>query len=296
MFELEGIDEEGLTDEAVAGAAKRIEGALKGLPENGRVYQYMRVRKGFEIPRQATYDNSQVQDAIRTRIAFLDGSAEFRRIELFWAITVEPANKDSFASKALSPDQYARQTARLIAQVERTAEVFTAQLAGTLHPRLLEKDEVASFFAYLVNLEPWSLDISLISPERVDQQIVRSSIEWLDDHLRLGKQHVRLFSLLDSPAASRANLFGMLQQVNANAILCSTWVPRSRADVQKRISQIEGFTGISKHKVLALAANLRNPENLERSVGAKALRRDRRNWRTSSAPLTMTVTTSACIP
>lgn len=270
MFRVEGIDDEGLTDETVADALKRVEGAFKSLPENGRVYQYVRVSNGFEIPRQETYDDPRVQDAVRDRTTFLDGNAEFRRIELFWAITIEPAKKDSFASKALSPEQYARQTARLIGQVERVAEAFTTQFADLLHAQLLEKDDVASFFAYLANLESWALDITLSSLERVDQQIVRSSIEWRDDHLRVGNQHVRLFSLIDSPVGSRANLFGALQRLDANAVLCATWVPRSRADVQKRIGEIEGFTGIFRHKILALAANLRNPENLERSVGAKA--------------------------
>lgn len=270
MFAVAGIDDEGLTDEAVDNALRRVERAFKCLPEHGRVYQYVRVRKGFDIPRQQFYVNSNVKDAIADRIAFLDNNAEFRRIELFWAVTVEPPKKDSFTSKALSPAQYAGQTARLISHVERTAETISTQLSEPLGARLLGRDDVASFFAYLLNLEPWSLEIKLTSAQRVDQQIVRSSIEWHDDHLRIGKQHVQLFSLLDSPAASRANLFAALQSVDANAIFCSMLVPQSRADVQKRIGQIEGFSGIFRHKILALAANLKNPENLEKSVGAKA--------------------------
>ncbi|HEX5424037.1 MAG TPA: hypothetical protein VF283_18245 [Bryobacteraceae bacterium] len=270
MFAINGIDDEGLASDVVANALGRVEGAFKGLPENGRVYQYVRIRKGADIPRQEAYENSSVESAVTDRIAFLEENAGFRRIELFWAVTVEPAHKNSFASKALSPEQYARQTARFIAQVKRTAETFTTQLSDVLGARLLGSDEVASFFAYLLNLEAWALEVAPTSPERVDQQIVRSSIEWQDDCLRVGKQHVQLFSLLDSPAASRANLFGTLQSIDANAVLCSTWVPRSRKEVTKRIAQIEGFSGIFRHKVLALAANLKNPENLEKSVGAKA--------------------------
>ncbi len=52
MFAVDGIDDECLTDEAVADILRRIEGAFKGLPENGRVYQYARIRKGFDIPRE----------------------------------------------------------------------------------------------------------------------------------------------------------------------------------------------------------------------------------------------------
>lgn len=273
MFAIQGIDDEGLTDEGIADILKRIEGAFKSLPENGRVYQYARVRKGFEIPREKTYGNPQVEDAVAGRIAFLEANARFRRIELFWAVTVEPARKESFSSKSLSPQQYARQTARRVSQVERTAEAFSTHLGEILGARLLNKDEVASFFAYLLNLESWGLAFKLTSNERVDQQIAMSSIEWHEDHLRVGKQHLQLFSLLDSPAASRANLFGALQHIDTNAIFCSMWEPRPRTDVHKRIGQIEGFSGIFRHKVLTFAANLRNPENLEKSVGAKAAER-----------------------
>ncbi len=270
MFGLNGIDEEGLTDDMVAENIKTVEGAFKNLPEHGRVYEYVRVRKGFELPRQAAYSNARLSDAISERNRFLERTADFRRIELFWAMTVEPDNKNLFAAKTLSPEQYARQTAKLISQTERAAETLLAQLSEPLGVRLLGQNEVASFFAYLLNLEPWAIGIKLSSPERVDQQIVRSSVEWHHDHLRLGKQRVQIFSLLDAPAGSRPNLFGALQSINANAIYCSMWSPRSRDEVQNRISQIEGFSGIFRHRVLALAANLRNPENLERSVGAKA--------------------------
>lgn len=270
MFAVNGIDEEGLTNDAVAEALRRIEGAFKSLPENGRVYQYVRIRKSFEISRQKEYLNPHIEKAIGERLAFLERAAEFRRIELFWIFTVEPEANRSFGSKALSPNQYAQQTRKLISQVERTAENFVVHVADTLDARLLAKDDVASFFSYLLNLESWALATKLTSQERVDEQIIRSSIEWHEDHLQVGRQHVQLFSLLNSPTASRANLFGALQSVNANMILCSCWAPRRRATVQKRIDQVEGFSGIFRHTILALAANLRNPENLEKSAGSKS--------------------------
>jgi type IV secretion system protein VirB4 len=270
MLAISGIDEEGLTDDAVGEVIKRIEGAFKSLPEDGRVYQYVRVRKGFEIPRRNDYGNPQVEKAIDERIAFLERVAEFRRIELFWTITVEPEANRSFGSKALSPGQYGRRTAKLISQVERTADDIVTQISDILYARLLAKDDVAAFFSYLLNLEPWALATKLSSPERVDEQIVCSSIEWNADDLRVGRQHAQLFSLLDSPVAARANLLGSLQSISANMILCSCWVPRERAAVQKRIGQVEGFSGIFRHTVVALAANLRNLENLEKSAGSKA--------------------------
>ena len=53
-------------------------------------------------------------------------------------------------------------------------------------------------------------------------------------------------------------------------ILCSLWIPRARAVVQKRVGQLEGFAGIFRHRLLAVAANMRSPQNLEKSVRAKA--------------------------
>ncbi len=249
MFALNGIDDEGLTDEVVEDAIRRIQGALKSLPEHGRLYQYVRVRKGFDIPRQEHYSNPRVETAVRDRIAFLNETANFRRIELFWVVTVEPPKKNSFGSKSLSPQQFERQTSRYIAQMERTAEMLTVQLEELLGLRLLAGDDVASFWAYLLNLEPWALPTKLASRERVDTQLVRSSIQWTDEHLRIGKQYAQFFSLLDSPGGSRPNLFGALQSIDANMILCSHWIPRSRNDVQKRIGQLEGFAGIFRHRL-----------------------------------------------
>ncbi len=104
----------------------------------------------------------------------------------------------------------------------------------------------------------------------MDTQLVRSSVQWTDEHLRIGKQYAQFFSLLDSPGGSRPNPFAALQSIDANMILCSQWIPRSRNEVQKRVGQLEGFAGIFRHRLLAVAANMRSPQNLEKSVRAKA--------------------------
>ena len=99
--------------------------------------------------------------------------------------------------------------------------MLTVQLEDLLGLRLLRQDDAVSFWAYLLNLEPWALATKLTSRERVDTQLVRSSIQWTDEHLRIGKQYAQFFSLLDSPGGSRPNLFGALQSIDANMILCS---------------------------------------------------------------------------
>ena len=52
LFSLNGIDEEGLTDQELDNRVRSVEGALRGLPEGAALYQYTRVMSGVELPRQ----------------------------------------------------------------------------------------------------------------------------------------------------------------------------------------------------------------------------------------------------
>jgi type IV secretion system protein VirB4 len=273
LFSLAGIDDEGLTDASIDHAIACVHRAFKSLPEGTHLYQYVRIRKGYEIPtRQA--DRSPIVNAIiRDRIEYLNHNAHFRRIELFWCLTIEPAASRAFGKKKLTPEQYGRQITRFIAQVHKTAEILVSQLADLIGLRLLGKDETAFFFGYLLNLEDGSLDRRLTSDENVDRQIASSSISWYPDHLRIGKHYAQMFSLLNNPAGARPNLFAALQALDANLILCASWAPAPRAAVQKRVGEIEGFLGVFRNKLLSVAANMKNPENLEKTVSSRAAER-----------------------
>ena len=49
-FALDGIDDEALPDEVLSDVITRLHGAW--LPQNARLYQYVRIRQGYDIPRQ----------------------------------------------------------------------------------------------------------------------------------------------------------------------------------------------------------------------------------------------------
>jgi type IV secretion system protein VirB4 len=266
LFALDGIDDEGLPDEVLSDVITRPHGAWRGLPQNARLYQYVRIRQGFDIPRQPSYPNPITDSLVSNRIDFLRQNGQFRRIELFWCLTIEPQPATTNPTSVA----HAAQSTRSIATLTKTAEILVAQLADLIGLRLLSKNEVLPFFAHLLNLEDWALDIPVASDHNVDGQIVNSSIEWHHNYLRVGKQYVQTFSLTADPAASRPNLFGALRQVDVHAILCASWSPATRQQVQKRIGQIEGFTGLFRNKLVSFVANMRNPENLEKSAGARA--------------------------
>jgi hypothetical protein len=60
-----------------------------------------------------------------------------------------------------------------------------------------------------------------------------------------------------------------------NAVVCASWVPAERRQVEKRMGEIEGFIGLFRNRLLAFAANLKNPENLDKTAGVR--------WRTRAA-------------
>ena len=91
LFSLNGIDEEGLTDQELDSRMRSIEGALRGLPEGSCLYQYTRVVSGFELPRQNKYSNPITQVFVDDRLTFLEKTAGFRRIDLHWCLTLEPS-------------------------------------------------------------------------------------------------------------------------------------------------------------------------------------------------------------
>src|SRR6202012_6061402 len=91
LFSLAGMDEESLTDLELESRVRQIEGALRGLPEGSCLYQYTRVMSGFDLPRQPQYTNTVTEVFASDRIAHLDKTAGFRRIDLHWCLTLEPA-------------------------------------------------------------------------------------------------------------------------------------------------------------------------------------------------------------
>ncbi len=100
LFSLTGIDEEGLTDQELESRMRSIEGALRGLPEGSCLYQYTRVMSGFDLPRQSKYANPVTQVFADDRLAFLEKTAGFRRIDLHWCLTLEPSQGEGVRAQA----------------------------------------------------------------------------------------------------------------------------------------------------------------------------------------------------
>ena len=267
LFSLAGIDEEGVTDQGLEAQVRSIEGALRGLPEGACLYQYTRVMSGFNLPKKAQYGNPVTQVFVNDRLAFLDKSAGFRRIDLHWCLTLEPPKAAAFKRK---PKEHDTDTTRMLADLEKTATLLEGHLSGSLGLRLLEKNAVFQFFSYLFNLEEWAAAYILTADDGVDRQIVNSPVSWHSDHLTIGRRYVQMFSLKTTPEASRPGLFSGLMALDCDSILLTTWRPKSTTAARSEIDAQEKFISFFKVGVLTRVMSGRDTASLETGAGARA--------------------------
>jgi len=267
LFQLSGLDEEGLTDQELESHLRMIEGALRGLPEGACLYQYTRVRSGFDLPRQTSYTNPVTHSFVSNRIEFLEKTAGFRRIDLHWCLTLEPSKIKSFDRK---PAENVASTSRMLAELGKTAALLAGNLASSIGLRLLEKQSVFQFFSYLFNLEDWAEWGQLRESVNIDRQIVQAPVAWESDHLRIGRRFVQMYSLKTTPEASRPCLFADLLKLDCDSILCSTWRPKSTATARHEIDQQEKFISFFKVGVLSRVMAGKDTASLDTGAGAKA--------------------------
>ena len=180
-----GIDEESLTDQELESRTRTLMGALRGLPEGSCLYQYSRVLSGYEIPRKKSYGDPVLESFVNDRLEYLNTNAGFRRIDLFWCLTVEPSQTNPLDKK---PKDAEADSSRRLATLRKTASILETQLAPIVGLRVLNKTEAFPLFSYLFNLEPWADHAALQSDTGLDRQIVRSPVAIEGDHLRVGKR------------------------------------------------------------------------------------------------------------
>lgn len=267
LFSLAGIDEEGMTDQELDAQMCSIEGSLRGLPEGSCLYQYTRVMSGYDLPRNEQYENPVTQVFVDDRLSFLERTAGFRRIDLYWCLTLEPPKASAFAHK---PQEHAADTARMLADLEKTATLLEGHLGGSLGLKLLDKNAAIQFFSYLFNLEEWAATDSLSADDGVDRQIVQSPVAWHSDHLTIGRRYVQMYSLKTTPEASRPCLFSGLATLDCDSVLCTTWRPKSTAATRSEIDAQEKFISFFKVGVLTRIMSGSDFASLETGAGARA--------------------------
>ena len=166
LLSLNGIDEEGLTDQELESRVRGIEAALRGMPEGSCLYQYTRVMSGFELPRQETYADPTTEGFVSDRLGFLKDRAAFRRIDLHWCLTIEPKQANPFQRK---PKDQADENSRMLVDLDKATTILVSNLGNSIGLKQLCKNGTFQFFSYLFNLEECAEADQLRSDTGVDR-------------------------------------------------------------------------------------------------------------------------------
>lgn len=266
-FSVQGMDEEGLTNQELEAKVRGFEATLRGLPPDACLYQYALVRTGYELPRQDRYDHPATEEFVSDRLAQLKGKAGFRRIQLFWVLTIEPSKTNPFDRK---PKDQAVENSRMLAELDKTAAILVSNLESSIGLKPLGTSETFQFFSYLFNLEDWAANDQLRSDTGVDRQIVKSTVTWEGDRLRVGNQRVQTFSLMTTPEASRPCLFSGLLNLDCDTVVCSTWRPRSASAARREVEHQEKFASFFKVGVANRLLSGRDFASMDRTAGGRA--------------------------
>ena len=111
LFTLAGLDEEAMTDLELEARIRQVEGALRGLPDGSCLYQYTRVMSGSTFPGRNSTRSEVTATFASDRLAHLEKTAAFRRIDLHWCLTLEPSKAKAFERK---PQENAVDTSRML--------------------------------------------------------------------------------------------------------------------------------------------------------------------------------------
>ena len=267
---IQGKDQEGMTEEAIEATIHTIEGALHGLPEGSTLYQYTRLRNGYTLPREPDYGNPVTEAFAQGRLDHLDKTAGFRRIDLHWVLTMQPSRINPFQRE---PREHNTDNNRLLAEFHKSAAMLEQNLSNELGLTMQPVERAVQFFSYLFNLEDWAGTAPMREDVDLDVQIAGSTVVWHPDHLRIGKRFAQTFSLTMTPVASRPCLFSGLMDLHCDAVLCTTWRPKSSAKVHKEAASQEKFADFFKVSLLKRGMAGKDFDSLDEGAKGQAAKK-----------------------
>jgi type IV secretion system protein TrbE len=263
-----GVDYECLDPSQLDQVARRFESAIRIFDENFRLYQYLVKRDSPSIPHRA-YDNPVVQQAINSRIAYLQGKSDnLYSLDTYFAVLYQgwkPSNARKLAEFLKKPLVSLREmlssdaeVAVLEGELSRASEIltnkvmsFVVQLQDTIHVDVLDKQRAYRFLRQLLNYTAFKVDgMRLKYDSFVDFQACDSALECYPDHLRLDDFYVEVLTLKEPPAQTFAHLLRDLQEIPCNYIIASEWKRENNLTMRRLIQSKRRHFHNSKASIL----------------------------------------------
>lgn len=248
LFALKGRDAENMSPVELVRLVADVQSAFDTLPEEITRYEYVRKIGGRPIQRKSEYPTPEADEYTQHRTDFLNRNGGFSSTELFWGLSVEPDE-----SIKLTGWDSERGKNSFLEMLEKAVSVLAEQFSEELGLRLLNKNEVFSFFAYLASLEPYSVEREPEADYAWDRQLGTFGLDWNKDHVVLNNRYAKCFSALRKPKVIRPNLFEDVLHCKADVLLCSIWSGRSDRHVENEVTAHEDYVNMFRESLAAFA-------------------------------------------
>jgi type IV secretion/conjugal transfer VirB4 family ATPase len=241
VYQIRGIDCEGLTHAQRHALTRRFEAALRLLDEDCRVYQYV-VKRRVDPLVAARCGQPIANEAIQQRAAYLNGRRNDLYNLVFYLVLLYEApsvvrtstqlrNIWQAPMRALREWLSTHQTCalletelnRAIATLHHKASALEVQLSDFGLQRLAKPDAFG-FFRQLVNYDTATISAArLVYDTHLDYFVSDSTVDCHRDHLVIGHRVVKALSMKEPPSQTFAHLLGELYTIPGEFIACLEW-------------------------------------------------------------------------
>ncbi|MBV9085206.1 MAG: hypothetical protein JOZ62_21225, partial [Acidobacteriaceae bacterium] len=110
----------------------------------------------------------------------------------------------------------------------------------------------------------------LASRDHIGRQLARSPLRWHSEGLEIGRQHAKLFSLIQRPNATRPHSFGELIRLDADLVLVLESQRQSARATRKCVASHQSFKDLFRHSLLSVLAHAKVGKEIAKSASSVA--------------------------
>lgn len=237
VYQLTGVDHEGLDSRAQEAIVHRFMSALRPLDERFRVWQYLckSLLDRFAAP---ACTNPVAAQILQHRADYLNARDEpLYVLDQYLVVELDgPApRRTTSRSRAAEKEFIVEEIDRSVARLHHAVRGFETSLADSVRPRRLQKREAFHFLQRLVNFDPMALWTPLVSDDHLDCQLPNSGVRYERDHLEVGHRLVKLLTMKTAPTQTFAHILKDLESVEGTFIACLYWHRTPSAAVRRTL-------------------------------------------------------------
>lgn len=242
-YRLSPVDDACLDVDAQQAVVRRFEQALRQLDGSFRLYQYL-IKRPVVLDNPPVTAHPVVQDTLARRAAFFRSQAESLFDYEVYAVVLYEGWRSGASIAARAGGLFTTPGAtlldllsvrrvmtvlgddlrRAVTHLHGKAEAFAAQVADTLHPRLLAKQEVFRLLRQLLNPAPYKADVAGLKYDtHLDFFAADSTVECERDALQIDGYRLKVLTMKDPPARTFAHVFEDLLAIPSRFVACLEW-------------------------------------------------------------------------